>query len=320
MRGHLPIPTIKRYSAAESRAVRQIRQMIGLLVTFPILLLLFFFFSTRHPEFSLMSITLFIAIYTAVSTLLARFIIGSTTDSFNKLILALADLVHESSTPLSNLSSSVQEIGKTNTTIDPLEIQEMQLACDRLLSLHQDLRIISMWGAPLKRSELSILPPALLIESCKNQIARSFASRQMDLEFKNEGGPSIIADASAIKRVVLNLLENSLRYSTEGAKIAVTMGAHGDSLLITLRDYGPGIPDVLLNRIFDRHFRVSAQGKQSEKVEGSGLGLSIAKEIVEAHNGTIAVKNLAPSGVEFTVLLPIAPKQHPFVQVFEDHN
>lgn len=319
MFGEVSSSKIKRYSGMESRAVRKLQQVSLILVFLPVLLLLCLFVLSKNGELSWAGFVIFIVLYSPLALFITRFILKKTSDSFDEIILALADLVHESSTPLSNIHSAIQNISKEKGALESAELQEIQITCDRLLSLHQDLRVISMWGAPLKRSELSVLPPALLISSCKKQLTRSFASREMDLEFHDEGGPSIIADASAIKRVLLNLLENSLKYSEHGSKIVVTTKAHKDGLLVNLRDYGPGIPETLLTRVFDRNFRNNEQEKTTDK-PGSGLGLAIVKEIVESHSGTIHVKSLAPKGVEFSVFLPKVPQKHPFVQMFKHHE
>lgn len=308
---------IKKYSASESRAIRHLKMQLTLLILLPVLLFLLFCF-TANMSFSpqgilLLAVTL--AIYCACTAVFAFQISREISTFIDRLIFAIADMVHEISIPLSVASGAVQRL-KSTRECDETALQELESSCARLLNLHQDLLVLSMWGAPLKRRELSILTPAMLIHSCKTEIEKSFAEKQMLLEFTNEAGPSIIGDANSIKRLLLNLLENSLKYSESGSTIQLNFKASNGGLLITVQDHGPGIPEQLLRRIFDRHFRADEQNNKP----GSGLGLAIASEIVEAHSGEINVRKLQPQGVEFSILLPVLPHQHPFDQMFQNRT
>ena len=113
-------------------------------------------------------------------------------------------------------------------------------------------------------------------------------------------------DPAALHDLLRNLLENAVNYSPEGG--TVTMGARreGDSLLMTVADTGPGIPESDLTRVFERFYRVDkARSRSDRDPGGTGLGLAIVKHLVELHAGRVTAANGARGGAVFTVELPI---------------
>ncbi|WP_242396330.1 sensor histidine kinase [Anaeromyxobacter oryzisoli] len=116
--------------------------------------------------------------------------------------------------------------------------------------------------------------------------------------------PPVLADPARLERVVVNLLSNALKYSPAGAPVEVSVvAASGDAVEIEVADQGVGIPQEILPRIFDRFYRVSDGRRQPE---GLGLGLYIARLLVDAHGGRIAVDSAPGRGSRFVVRLPAA--------------
>ena len=111
-------------------------------------------------------------------------------------------------------------------------------------------------------------------------------------------------DRSRLKQVIVNLLDNAIKYTPSNGRIWLSVKADHMNARLSVSDTGPGIPEVALPHIFDRFFR--ADETRSRVVEGAGLGLSIAKSICSAHGGRIVVKNLENGGCCFTVDLPLA--------------
>jgi signal transduction histidine kinase len=111
-------------------------------------------------------------------------------------------------------------------------------------------------------------------------------------------------DSLALKQAVTNLVENAIRYNNSGGKVEVSARKKGDSLVIEVKDDGPGIPREEQGKIFDRFYRVDKS--RSRKQGGSGLGLAIVKEIVSGHGGSIAVSGDTGQGSTFTISLPLA--------------
>jgi signal transduction histidine kinase len=114
--------------------------------------------------------------------------------------------------------------------------------------------------------------------------------------------PSIVGDAQRLHQVMLNLMGNGIKYCQEGDTVTVTARCEGGILVVSVADTGPGIPADALPRIFERFYRVP--GTEGQAV-GSGLGLTIARKIVEAHGGDITVSSEEGEGTTFTFTLSL---------------
>ena len=173
----------------------------------------------------------------------------------------------------------------------------------RLLSrLIEDLRTLSLADAgelPLNRQQLN---PRLLIERVAAR--HSFAAEQTGISLRVEAGedsPLVFADAERMTQVLDNLVTNALRFTPPRGEIILTIRAAGGSVLIQIRDSGSGIAHEEQPHIFARLYR----GDKARQPNGeSGLGLAIAKSIVEAHRGTITVESQPGKGSLFTIRLP----------------
>ena len=108
-------------------------------------------------------------------------------------------------------------------------------------------------------------------------------------------------DFALMVQVLVNLLDNAMKYAPPEEAITIQADQEGDEIVIAVKDRGPGLPEAELEHVFDRFFRINAEG-----ISGTGLGLSIAKGIVEAHNGRIWAENRQGGGAAFSLALPIA--------------
>jgi two-component system sensor histidine kinase VicK len=124
------------------------------------------------------------------------------------------------------------------------------------------------------------------------------------LKLENDS-PSIAlnADEELIKRMLLNLLDNAVKYTPEGGEISLALARQNGNAEIVVRDTGIGIPENDQQRVFDRFYRVDKA--RSRALGGAGLGLSIVRCIVEAHGGQIQIDSATHRGTTFTVLLPL---------------
>jgi two-component system sensor histidine kinase KdpD len=114
-----------------------------------------------------------------------------------------------------------------------------------------------------------------------------------------ESLPLFKLDYGLMQQVLINLLTNAIMYTPEGTVIAIRADCLDEKLFLTVSDTGPGFPSKELDRVFDKFYRI-----HGSKSGGSGLGLSIVRGFVEAHGGTIALRNLPLSGAEFTITIP----------------
>jgi two-component system sensor histidine kinase KdpD len=115
--------------------------------------------------------------------------------------------------------------------------------------------------------------------------------------------PLVPIDFVLINQVLINLLENAAKYSSDSGPINILAVQHGDQVHISIEDHGPGIPEEDLQRIFEKFYRV----KRFENVVGTGLGLSICKGIIEVHGGKIWAENRLEGGARIVFTLPLKP-------------
>ncbi len=133
-----------------------------------------------------------------------------------------------------------------------------------------------------------------------------FRQEGIALEYDNDGElftAPISGDSERLKQVLCNLLDNAAKHGGSGKRIVVAMHRDGDDYVITIRDYGPGIPEAELPYIKQKFY------KGSSKARGSGIGLAVCDEIVERHGGKLTIGNAEGGGTIVTVRLPIADEQ-----------
>jgi signal transduction histidine kinase len=123
-----------------------------------------------------------------------------------------------------------------------------------------------------------------------------------------EPRPCVRADPDALGQAVSNLLDNAIRYSGEARDVQVTVGTDNGSAIVTVEDHGVGIPREEIGRVFDRFYR--GRGELPRSIRGSGLGLALVKEIVEAHGGSVDATSEVGEGSTFRIKLPAHREQH----------
>ena len=116
--------------------------------------------------------------------------------------------------------------------------------------------------------------------------------------------PPVLIDRDAMSQAISNLLDNAIKYSREVKQLSISTATRGSDLSIEVADKGIGIPRAEQAKVFEKFYRVG--NGLVHDVKGSGLGLSLVKHIVEAHNGTISVESDVGKGTRFTILLPLA--------------
>jgi two-component system phosphate regulon sensor histidine kinase PhoR len=124
----------------------------------------------------------------------------------------------------------------------------------------------------------------------------------VEIELREEPVPPVQGDAGNLVRLLLNLLDNAIKYNRPDGKITVRIARCDGEALLEVIDSGIGIPAEAIPRIFERFYRVD--NLLTRKTEGSGLGLAISKRIIEAHGGRIGVHSELGQGSRFTIQLP----------------
>ena len=122
--------------------------------------------------------------------------------------------------------------------------------------------------------------------------------------------PLALLDAALIEQVFVNIIENALKYTAAGSRIDITAEVESGAIRIRIADDGPGFPSKIETRVFDKFYR----GHEQDSRAGVGLGLTLAKAIIEAHGGSIVARNAARGGAEIAFTLPLE-KDQPLLEV-----
>jgi two-component system sensor histidine kinase KdpD len=219
-----------------------------------------------------------------------------------KLQAAFLDAIsHELKTPLSSVIgvlSSLQEDPSLNDAAKANLIgvarEEAEILNDTITKL-LDISRIQAGAIKLSRQPADV---GDIISVAIDQLGKRSQGREIKVSINHEIAPAM-ADFSLIVKVLLNLLDNALKYSTADSVVDIKAQMGGDNIAIEVADRGIGIPPQDLPFLFGRFYRVPNTG-----IPGTGLGLSICKGIVEAHGGVITAGNRAGGGMVFTVTLP----------------
>ncbi len=224
----------------------------------------------------------------------------------DRLLLArrqmTADIAHDLRNPLTVIGGYVESMQEGVLKPTPERLDAMQAEVQHLQKLVEDLRTLSQADAgelSLNREAVSV--PALLERAAQSY--RPLAEKQgVALRIEAQHGlPEIQADPERMVRVLGNLLSNSLRYTSQGGEIRLkACTGQAGCLLISVADNGKGIPADSLPYIFDRLYRVDAARSRGDE---SGLGLAIARGIVEAHGGSISAESVPGAGTTITIKL-----------------
>lgn len=300
------------HSYSESRLVKSLRSKVLLaLIAMPAGFALSFWGLSQFFDLGLPGFLLFLIAYLFVAYVVSMRVSLMAGSAVNNILQLLADFTHEISSPLSSLQGSLVSLRRSGSDAPGRVVMDaMDVSCRRLVGLNQDLRVISTWGAPIKQRELSVVALGKCAQLALAEVSQAFESKGLKLRIDEKEPIAVIGDALAVRRVFLNLFENSIKYSSEGTRLELLIEAQGAGALVAYRDYGPGVPEQLLVRIFDRLYRIAPE--EFPTVDGTGLGLAIVREIVDSHGGSITAHGLQPSGLEFRIYLPKVPAQHPF--------
>ena len=219
----------------------------------------------------------------------------------------IGDVAHELRTPLSTIKGSLE--GLMDGMLEPDEANLLQLhrEAERLQRLVADLQELSRVEAGAFGLNLQ---PALvgdLIASAAERLGRQFEDKGVSLEVDLPPDlPTVLADEDRIGQVLLNLLGNALQYTPAGRAVRISARGAAAEVQFEIRDEGIGIPAEHLQHIFTRFYRVDPS--RSRAGGGSGIGLTIAKHLVERQGGRIWAESLgAGQGSRFTFSLPVAP-------------
>ncbi|MFN8556499.1 MAG: GAF domain-containing protein [Dehalococcoidia bacterium] len=211
---------------------------------------------------------------------------------------------HELRTPLSAIKGYTTTLMEFAGRIEREEqesfLGEVDRAADRLIGLVDNLLQI----ARLESNQLPMEPQPVVVASVLRSAVRQMSHRGVAIMLDvADDLPPVMADPGRLEQVVANLIDNAIKFSPEGASVAIhAHPAAGDAVAIEVSDRGPGIAPEHQARVFERFYRV--ESGLTRQAGGSGLGLAICKAIIEQHGGTITLASVEGAGSTFTVTLP----------------
>jgi len=245
--------------------------------------------------------------------------LGQLAQSFNGLLDRLdrsfeqqrrfvADASHELRTPVAILQGEA-DVALSKSERPPEEYREslaiLRGEARRLKHIVEDLFTLARADAgqhPLMPTKFDLDE---LVAECARNMRTLAAAKQIALRCEEPKERPVYADEGLIRRMVVNLLDNAIKYTKPGGEVRVSCGEQDGFLRVAVRDSGPGIPAELQAHIFERFFRADkARSRAESDGGGAGLGLSISRWIAEVHGGRLELMDSSAKGSTFTILLP----------------
>jgi len=220
----------------------------------------------------------------------------------------VANVSHELKTPLTLIKGYIETL--EDKAIDDKEkvrkfvsiIKEHSSKLENIINDLLSLSELELSDNSIKKVEFDL---KTLIDDLSLSFGHALAAKKQNLSIDSQGNDfKIKADPNKIEQVFVNLIDNAIKYTSRGGKIAVALFEQQDQFTVTVEDNGIGIPKEHLNRVFERFYRVDKA--RSRQLGGTGLGLSIAKHIVLAHKGKINIESQTNKGTTVSVTLPKA--------------
>jgi len=214
----------------------------------------------------------------------------------------MADIAHELRTPVAILKGEVEAMADGVRPADERMAVSLQEEIDQLSKLVDDLQTLAMSDAGALNIQRETMDFSGLVLRCVESVGTRLAARAIAVELQVADAIPIQADQRRLRQLVLNLLENCCRYVARGGRVRVILSQSREAIRLTVEDSGPGLEDEQIEHLFERFYRV--EDSRSRSGGGSGLGLSICKNIAEAHSGSIQAEASTMGGLKIQVSFP----------------
>jgi two-component system phosphate regulon sensor histidine kinase PhoR len=221
----------------------------------------------------------------------------------------VANVSHELKTPLAAIRGYAETLrdGALDEPPTARRFTERILQhCRRLQALLDDLLTLSRLESVAGIENSATSEPVDLnavVQRAVDLLAATARERQVTVEVEEETLPELRGDADSIERMVLNLLDNAIKYNLPDGEVLLRLAQADQHAVLEVSDTGIGIPQESLARIFERFYRVDKGRSRDEG--GTGLGLAIVKHVVQAHGGQVDVESRVGKGTTFRVRLPL---------------
>ncbi|MEE8378281.1 MAG: HAMP domain-containing sensor histidine kinase, partial [Candidatus Aminicenantaceae bacterium] len=219
----------------------------------------------------------------------------------------VSTISHEFKSPLTSIRQLAEMLQSGRVPSD----KRRQKYYDVLVEQSERLTLLTdnvLSFAKMEEGKKEFVFENLDVEALLDDIVSAFQDRISHEDFKLELDvkgplPSINADGSALTQAINNLIDNAIKYSGETVEANVSASVEGNDLIIAVEDFGIGIRSEEIDKIFDRFYR--GGDELTRTIKGSGLGLTLVKQIVEAHKGFVSVESELGQGSTFTIKLPL---------------
>lgn len=237
--------------------------------------------------------------------------VGLMVDALNELIARqrallagqqdfMADAAHELRTPLMAIRLQLQLLERASSEQERTEaLAELKLGMARTTTLVERLLAIARLDSSAVGGAQESVELTGLLERARQEVSTLARERAIDLHIEAESPINVLGEARSLTSLVVNLLENALRYTPEGGRVFASVSATRNGARLTVIDTGPGIPASERTRVFERFHRVPGT-----KAPGSGLGLAIVKRVADLHRASVNIDDAPGGGALITVNFP----------------
>jgi signal transduction histidine kinase len=216
----------------------------------------------------------------------------------------LADIAHELRTPLTVIRGRLEGVLDGVYNADEAHIAQVLEETYLLERLVDDLRLLTLTESRQLHFDIKPVDLGELAEQAVSLFEAETAEHNIALTFMVESGLSPVqADPQRVEQVIGNLLSNAVRYVPDGGRVEVRVANVTNAVELTIADNGPGIPDADLPHIFDRFWR--GERSRTRSAGGAGLGLTIARQLIEAQKGSIFARNQPEGGLLVGFRIPV---------------
>ena len=213
----------------------------------------------------------------------------------------LGDISHELRSPLARLKFAVK-LARTSQD-NQAALDRIERDIDRITSLVADIVEITFIEGDPAVQDTGIVRAGEIIDEVVRDCTLEAQFRDCSIDVGGKLTGEVLGSHELLRRAIENVLRNGIRYSPKRSAIQLTVAENEREATITVRDFGPGVPEDAVKRIFDPFFRV--EDARDTNGGGSGMGLSIAKRAVQLHHGTIVAENASP-GLRVRITIPLA--------------
>ena len=219
----------------------------------------------------------------------------------------IGDVTHELRTPLTSIKGYMEGLVDGVLPSTPETFNQIHHEADRLSRLVDDLQELSRVEAKAYSLDFRSVTVSNLVQTTVKRLSPQATAKRIGLRSSLPADlPHILADEDRITQVLVNLVANAIQYTPEGGDVTISAARHEDEIYISVKDTGIGIPPEHLANLFTRFYRVD-KSRSRNAGGGSGIGLTIAKHLVEAHGGKIWAESTGEGqGSTFSFSLKIA--------------